>query len=333
MINKIMADCFIPSFKIHDIGDIEALSQIYPQYVRELKIPSIWNKTKGKNVTVAVLDTGIQTHPDLIKNVDISRCRSFIEGEDIFDNFSGHGIHVGGIISASNDEFGIVGIAPEATLVSVKVLDKNGRSQKNSILKGLKYCLTLNPDVVNLSLGSTTPMPEEHKVIKELTSRGIPVVCSVGNSGDKNTNGVLYPANYEECIAVGSYNYSLIKDRSRFSSYGEAVDLLAPGEEIFSTFLNGSYAVLSGSSMAAPMVTGVIALVISHFKKQNKNFTVQDIKKLLFENAEDIKTNGRDDESGWGVLNPEGMFLKIIPQNNENWWLKIKKHLSKYFLW
>lgn len=305
-----MADCFIPPYKIHDIGDIETLSQIYPQHIKELNIPKLWNKTKGKNVIVAVLDTGIQTHPDLVKNIDISLCRSFIDGEDIFDNYVGHGIHVGGIIGSSNDEFGIVGIAPEVTLVSVKVLNKNGRSQGDSILKGLQYCLTLNPDVINMSLGSTQPMPAEHEVIKKLNKMEIPIVCSVGNNGNTK-NQVLYPAQYDECIAVGSYSNSLLKDRSLFSSYGDTVDLLAPGEEIFSTHLNGSYAVLSGSSMAAPMVTGVIALLISYHKRLNRSLKIEDIKKLLFDTALDTEKSGKDDESGFGIINPEGILFKI----------------------
>jgi major intracellular serine protease len=305
-----MSDCFIPPYKIHDIGDIETLSQIYPSHIRELKIPALWSKTKGRGITVAVLDTGIQTHPDLIKNVDISKCRSFIDGEDIFDNSAGHGIHVNGIIAASNDEFGIVGVAPEVTLVSVKVLNKNGRSQNDSILKGLKYCLNLNPDLINMSLGGPLPMPEVHEVIKELTLRGIPVVCSVGNNANEK-NQVLYPAQYDECIAVGSYSNSSMRDRSIFSSYGDTVDILAPGEEIFSTFLNGSYAVLSGSSMAAPMVTGVIALLLSYCKKQNKSITVSEIKKVIFETAIDTEKKGRDEESGWGIINPEGILFRI----------------------
>jgi major intracellular serine protease len=319
-----MPECSIPPYIIHDIGDVEALSQIYPSHIRELKIPTLWNRTKGRGVMVAVLDTGIQNHPDLIKNVDISKCRSFIEGEDIFDNYSGHGLHVGGIIAATNDEFGIVGVAPEVTLVSVKVLNKNGRSQNDSILKGLKYCLVLNPDVVNMSLGGPSVMPEAHEVIKELVSRGIPVVCSVGNNaGDKNQ--VLYPAQYDECIAVGSYSNSAMRDRSLFSSYGDTVDLLAPGEEIFSTFLNGSYGVLSGSSMATPMVTGVIALMLSYYKKQNKNISVRDIKKLLFETARDTEKAGKDDESGWGIINPEGILFKMTGEtiNKKSIWQKI----------
>lgn len=305
-----MSECFIPPYKIHDIGDVQTLSQTYPYHIQELKIPALWNKTKGRGITVAVLDTGIQNHPDLIKNIDISKCRSFIEGEDIFDNYSGHGLHVGGIIAASNDEFGIVGVAPEVTLVSVKVLDKNGRSQNNSVFKGLNYCLTLNPDVVNMSLGNPLPMPDEHRIIKQLVSRGIPVICSVGNNANEK-NQVLYPAQYDECIAVGSYSISTMKDRSLFSSYGDTVDLLAPGEEILSTFLNGTYGVLSGSSMAAPMVTGVIALLLSYCKRQNKNITVSEIKKVIFETAKDTEKKGVDDESGWGIINPEGILFRI----------------------
>lgn len=297
---------FLPDYQIHDVGDIETLTQIYPQNVRDLNVPKIWSKTKGKGVMVLVLDTGCPyNHPDLNKNVDLSKCKSFIPGEDIFDTYVGHGTHVSGTIGATDNTEGIVGIAPEVTIVTAKVLDKNGRSNSNSILQGLEYALQCNADVVNMSLGSVSPMPAVHNVIKKLTDRNVPVVCSAGNNGE---NKVMYPAQYDECIAVGSYSDSILKDRSKFSSWGETLDIMAPGEKILSTFLNGSYSVMSGTSMAAPVVTGVIALLISYFKKQNKNISVDQIKQMLYNNALDVGEKGKDVQTGWGILNPEIIF-------------------------
>jgi subtilisin len=314
----------LPPYTIHDIGDIETLSQIYPQNIVALNIPRLWTKTKGRGIVVAVLDTGIQIHPDLIKNIDISRCRSFIPGETIFDNSVGHGIHCSGIIAAQNDEQGVVGVAPEATIVSIKVLDKTGRSQGNSVVDGLKYCLSLQPDVINLSLGNINPMPDAYEIIKKLVKHNIVIIASAGNN---SIEGVLYPAAYEEVIAVGSYSNSLLKDRSLFSSYGDALDIMAPGEEIFSTFLNGQYCVMSGTSMSSPFVCGVVALLLSYYKNLNKTVTMEDVRKLLLTTASDIGKKGFDKESGWGIVDPDKLFSSLpigIAIKKPSIWQKIK---------
>jgi major intracellular serine protease len=299
-------ECFLPKYEIHDVGSAQALSQIYPQNVRDLNIPKIWSKSKGKGVTVMVLDTGCPiNHPDLIKNIDLSKCRSFVEGEDIFDSYVGHGVHCAGTIGAVDNTEGIVGIAPEVTIITGKVLDKNGRSQGWSILRGLEYCLKVCPDVVNLSLGGPNPMPEVHEVIKKLVANGTVVVCAAGNNGEEK---ILYPAKYEEVITVGSYSDSLLKDRSLFSSWGVELDIMAPGEKILSTYLNKGYAVLSGTSMATPVVSGVVALIISKYRAENKSLTVDEIKKLLYTTAVDVGSKGWDNRSGWGIINPMSIF-------------------------
>jgi major intracellular serine protease len=326
-------DCFLPKYQIHDVGDIKTLSQIYPQNIKDLNIPKVWKKTKGKGVTVMVLDTGCpDNHPDLMKNIDLSKCRSFIPGEDIFDTFSGHGAHICGTVGALDNTEGIVGVAPEVTIVTGKVLDRNGRSQGDSILKGLESCLKINPDIVNMSLGGNSPMPEVHEVIKKLVSRNIVVVCAAGNNGEKD---ILYPARYEEVITVGSYSDSLLNDRSMFSSWGEALDIMAPGEKILSTYLNKSYAVLSGTSMATPVVSGVIALLIAKYRKENKTLTVEAIKKILYETAKDKGKSGWDEHFGWGIINPDKIFTDSEAQHKStttetlSLWKKIKNLFRK----
>lgn len=323
-------EILLPKYEIHDIGDIQTLSQIYPQNVKDLNIPKIWSKTKGRGVTVLVLDTGCPyNHSDLNANIDLSKCRSFISGEDIFDTFVGHGTHVSGTIGATDNSEGIVGIAPEVTIVTAKVLDRNGRSRDNSILKGLEYALQINADVVNMSLGGTGPMPEVHEVVKKLTARNVPVICSAGNNGE---NKVLYPAQYDECIAVGSYSDSMLKDRSIFSSWGETLDIMAPGEKILSTFLNGTYSVMSGTSMAAPVVSGVVALLISFYKKQNKILTVDQIKTILYNNALDIGEKGKDVQNGYGIINPEAIFgTNTQSFKTVKFFQKIQNFFSKLF--
>lgn len=320
----------IPAYTVHDVGDIETLSQIYPQNIKSLDIPDIWKKTKGKGIVVAILDTGTpKNHPDLLQNIDLSKCRSFIEDEDIWDTYSGHGTHVGGTIGALDNAYGVVGVAPEVTIICIKVLSKNGRSSAKSVLQGLNYCLKIKPDIINMSLGSSSPMPEVHNAIKKLIEMNIPVVAAAGNNGSES---VLYPAQYDEVIAVGSYSNSMIKDRSLFSSYGDTLDIMAPGEEILSTYLNGQYAVLSGTSMACPVVVGIIALLISYIRSQNKTLNVEEIKKTLIRSAIDIGGKGFDKQTGWGIVNPKKIFLEISGLSSPkklSFWQKLKLLFSK----
>lgn len=326
---------FIPNYTIHDVGDIQTLSQIYPQNIRDLNVPKIWTKTRGKGVVVAILDTGCPlNHPDLKSNVDVSKCVSFIPNEDIYDTVVGHSTHCSGTIGASDNAEGIVGIAPEVTIITLKVLDNNGRNYKNSIEQGLAHCLKIKPDVISMSLGGGSPMPEAHALIKQLVELGIPIICSAGNNG---TNNVLFPAQYDECIAVGSYTDSVLKNRSEFSSWGDSLDIMAPGEKILSTYLNGQYAVLSGTSMAAPVISGVVALMISYYKSFNRTLKVSEIKKMLYDNAVDTGPKGKDLENGWGVINPDNLFVatsidKTVVKNDKLTFVqKIKKLFFKVF--
>jgi subtilisin len=321
----------IPSYTVHDIGDIQTLSQIYPQNLRELNIPEVWKKTRGKGVLVAVLDTGTpKEHPDLIKNIDLSKCRSFIPGEDIWDTHHGHSTHVGGTIAASDNHFGIVGVAPDVTLVTIKVLGKNGRGSSDSIRKGLEYCLQLKPDVINMSLGSSTPLSDVHDVIKKLVKAGIPVIAAAGNDGKE---GVMYPAQYDEVIAVGSYGQGTIKEKSLFSNYGDTLDIMAPGEEILSTYLNGQYAVLSGTSMATPHVAGVVALMIAYMRTQGKTLTPDQIKNLLIRTATDIGSSGFDKHHGYGIVDPVQIFNNIHLEPNILQYRPRKPWYKRLFSW
>lgn len=325
-----MAKCFIPPYKIHDIGSAQALSESYSWGQTDLNIPSIWKKTKGKGVRIAVLDSGCSIHPDLRNNIDYDLSISCISNEDKYDQYVGHGSHVAGIISAQQNATGIVGVAPEATLITIKVLGKNNFSVSNSIEKGLDYCIKIKPDIINMSLGGACPMGAVLEKIKTLYSMGIIVICAAGNDGTEN---ILCPAQFDETVAVGSYSPSTVRSRSLFSSYGETLDVMAPGEEIVSTWLNAQYAVLSGTSMAAPFISGIVALMLAYFKSQNIKLSVDEIKGLLINNCIDIGAKGKDKYSGWGVVNPEQIFVNpatvTITPPKQTFWQKIKSWFGK----
>ncbi|RJS50103.1 S8 family peptidase [Bacillus sp. PK3_68] len=235
-----------------------------PKGVELIQAPQIWSETKGKGMTVAVLDTGCDTsHPDLQERIIGGRNFTDDDGSnpDIFEDYNGHGTHVAGTIAAQKNESGVVGVAPEASLLIVKVLNKNGSGQYDWIIKGINYAIEQKADIISMSLGGPSDTPELYEAIKRAVANDVLVVCAAGNEGDgdDSTDEFAFPGCYNEVISVGAVN--LERRSSHFTNSHNEIDLVAPGEEILSTYLNGRYATLSGTSMAAPHVSGALALI------------------------------------------------------------------------
>lgn len=235
-----------------------------PKGIGMIQAPKIWEKTKGKGITVAILDTGCDlTHPDL--KDQIIGGRNFTNDDngdpDVYKDYNGHGTHVAGTIAAIQNNNGVVGVAPEAKLLIIKVLDKKGSGQYEWIINGINYAIEQKADIISMSLGGPVDVPELHKAIQTAVQHNILVVCAAGNEGDGNdsTDEFAYPGSYNEVISVGAVD--LNRNSSRFSNSNNEVDLVAPGEKILSTYLNGTYATLSGTSMATPHVSGAMALI------------------------------------------------------------------------
>lgn len=282
----------LPEYEVNDV--MYVMSQSIGWGLEQNKIPEVWTKTKGKDVMIAVIDTGMPVHPDL--NANVLQGQNFIPGEDIYDE-NGHQTHCVGIICAQNNDFGMVGVAPEARCLCIKGLANNGSGSTNGIVRALKYCLEVKPDIVSMSLGGSIANPDMHEVIKKLNAAGIVVVCAAGNSG---AGGVNYPGAFPETIAVGSHDVN--GKLSYFSSRGEEVDWAAPGDNIYSTYTKGRYANLSGTSMACPYVAGVIALMLSHWKAVNREYNVNDIWLALLGSTIDKYTPGKDNYFGNGII-------------------------------
>lgn len=316
-----MSEYFLPKPEIVAVGDYTTLTQTRNWGMVDLNVPEAWKTTQGEGVTIAVVDSGACNHSDVVDNIDLTRSKSFIEGEDIFDSFVGHGCMSSGIIASINDTKGVVGCAPKSTIISVKVLDKNGTSRTDSIAKGLQYCIDIKPDIVNMSLGGNTPDNVVHDKIKMLVDMGIPVVVAAGNTGKEP---LLYPAGFPETFAIGSYSPSSIPSRSIFSSFGNNLTFSAPGEEILSTYLNEQYSVQSGTSFACPVVTGIIALLLSKYKKEGKRLTVEQIKQILIDNCIDEGVKGWDKEFGYGKINvPRLINGPSVTPVVKKWWQKL----------
>lgn len=228
------------------------------------------NGTKGTNVNVAVLDSGVpKEHPDLTPNV--------VQAVDFTgDNrrFNPHGCHVGGIIAAAADDRGVVGVAPEAKLHSVRVLDSDGLcpADYSWVIQGLEWVADHREiDIVNLSLGAPIQPPDRmQSIIRSLSARGTLIVAASGNDG---SNVVSWPAKYDEVVAVAAMD----KDGkiARFSNVDPSLEVVAPGVDIYSTWINGGYgyAKESGTSMSAPFISGLLALMIAYHRNGDAHET------------------------------------------------------------
>lgn len=229
-----------------------------------------WNATKGKGVTVAVIDTGIDyEHPDLKGNYAGSY--STIGGDGRDDN--GHGTHCAGIIAATaNNGVGVSGMAPEAKIYAVKVLNARGSGSTADITQGVIHATSKKVDVISMSLGGVCWDALFQKAIDQATNQGIVVVAAAGN---ESVSQKSYPAAYNNVIAVAATDY--YDELTYFSNYGKWVDIAAPGYNILATLPTNfklkdttyvgtgtGYGYMSGTSMACPVVAGTVALMLGN---------------------------------------------------------------------
>ena len=295
-------DTFLPPYKVeHTLG---TLSQSQGWHIQQLRIPKTWEHTRGCDIKVMVLDTGCSDHPDLLPNIDRAASRSFLRNERDIIDFNGHQTHVMGIIGAADNEFGVVGVAPKCTMISCKVLGRDGSGDFRAIKNALRYAKQIRPHIINMSLGTHVHDPEIQFLIRELYDMNIPIICASGNDG--RSNFVNYPAKYPETIAVTAYDSN--GRPARFNSTGPQVDFSAPGVQVYSTWLNNTYAKLDGTSMATPVITGIVALLLSkHFKQEldcgeNDCRTVEQIRHHLKKYSDRNGVIGRDNTWGYGII-------------------------------
>ncbi|MDX6769016.1 MAG: S8 family peptidase [Elusimicrobiota bacterium] len=227
--------------------------------VQRLRAPAAWQNTMGRGVRVAIIDTGIDTsHPDLVGQVDGGYSAiTKSEAPTAYQDDNGHGTHVAGTVAAKRNDQGVVGVAPEARLYAVKVLDADGSGNLSDVIDGIVWAATNDMQVANMSLGAPFGSETMRRALRFATGRGTIVVAAAGNSG----GSVGYPGAYPEAIAVSAAD---AEDKlAAFSSRGPEVDFIAPGVDVVSSKMGGGFASFSGTSMAAPHVAGVVALSVA----------------------------------------------------------------------
>jgi subtilisin len=229
-------------------------------------------KTRNCNCKIAIIDTGISDHDEL--NYSVVAKATFINGKEYYnqaidDDIENHGTHVAGIIAAKNDSDGIVGLVDAPKLYIAKVLDKYGNGYISDITKAVQWAINQKVDIINLSLGSPEFSPILEIVLKDAYNKGIIIVAAAGNDGMQ----VNYPARSPYTIAVGAADQN--RYMPNWSSFGKELDILAPGVDIISTVSNNRFKKLSGTSMAAPHVTGIIANLLPLYNGKNNSHKVE----------------------------------------------------------
>jgi type VII secretion-associated serine protease mycosin len=276
-----------------------------------------WKTTLGKNVKVAVVDTGVQaTHPDLAGQVLAGK--TFLKGTSITNKAAldprtdscGHGTHVAGTIAAlRNNGIGVSGAAPGVKILPVKVLNCSGYA--SDVANGIKWAADNGAKVINLSLGGTTDDAGQDAAIAYARSKGAVVVAAAGNNWFDATcnplgnNKTSYPGASPGVIGVAAIqsNYT----RSCFSNIGAYVDLAAPGTNVLSTYptnltLTGfaPYASMSGTSMATPYVSAAAALVLSRWPHCKPDY----VQKRLQNRARHLGSGTHNNSFGFGLVDP-----------------------------
>ena len=273
-----------------------------------LGVPEIWRISEGEGIKVAILDSGIdQRHPDLYGSI-LDEQDFTNSSVGAFDRL-GHGTHVAGIIAARTNHYGIIGVAPKVSLLNAKVIDNSGNGSSRDLAKAIHWAIEKGADIINMSLGSPLPNEEVKASLRVAVGKGIIPVAAAGNYGSIYFDTVNYPAKYDYTISVGSVNRSLL--RSNFSATGGQLDIMAPGEEVYSCYPMGMYAKLSGTSMATPFVSGVAALCLAKHRLLPSNTPCDDLLSMrahLQKTAIDLGELGPDRFHGYGLINPPAML-------------------------
>lgn len=302
-------------YRLEPVQTVNAFGSFGQAHLNLLLAKKLWQYSQGKNITIAVIDSGIDKNQKSLIGVSFAGFNFLDNNNKLFDE-SGHGTAISTLIAGRGPYFGI---APEAKILPLKVLDKYNQGSNYDVTRAILYAADLledmpnpNPvDIINLSLGSFSYSPVMHDAIKRATSKGIVIIAAAGNSGK---NEIAYPAALPEVISVGaaqllSEEWSLMP----YSNYGKYGDILAPmggyaktnwGQYAETGLLtakaNSSNSKLRvhGTSFASAEVSAVMALLMSMGSNS------QEAKEILLASAVDIDKTGWDNKFAFGILSP-----------------------------
>ncbi|MBM4431772.1 MAG: hypothetical protein FJ026_15720 [Chloroflexi bacterium] len=304
-----------PNYLVYTAGS-DAVQPNDPYWSRQwnmnrIEAPAAWALSTGQpGVSVAVLDTGVDTgHPDL--GASLLAGYDFVNNDADPDDDHGHGTHVAGIVAAQlNNGLGVAGVAPDVSILPLKVLNEQGAGDHFRVSQGMLYAIANGARILNLSF--TGPSSETlGAAVRNAYNAGALLVAATGNNG---SSSVSYPAAYAEVLAVAATDYN---DRwPSYSNWGPQVDLAAPGgtsgNQIWSTW-PGGYAWNYGTSMAVPHVSGAAALIWSVAPSRSRDEVANILRQTADQVGQFAYTGGRNDRLGYGRLNVHRTLRQALP--------------------
>lgn len=274
-----------------------------------VKLPTARGWGRGAGVLVGVIDSGVRANLSDLKGVEILPSYNALATRPGGTDDNGHGSHVTGTIAQATDNgVGCAGIAPKARILPIKVTDASGRGSNFTLAAGIRYAADAGCRVANMSVGGAASRTLQDAV-KYAHGKGMLMVASAGNSAT-TISGILYPARYPEVVAVGAIDRT--GRRCAWSQYGPGLALVAPGHQILQQTFNRQtgregYFKYSGTSMAAPHVTGIAALLLS----LKPSLTLAELRAALTGTATDLGPRGPDPEYGAGLVNAAAACAKV----------------------
>ncbi len=266
---------------VEENAEVQSFAQETPWGVPHVQATEAQsNGSTGDGVKVAILDSGVDAnHEDL----EVAGGHS-VFGDSPYDDGNGHGTHVAGTVAALDNDLGVVGVAPDADVYAVKVLDDSGSGSYAGIAEGIEWAIENDMDIINMSLGGSTSSSVLKEYVDLAYEEGLLVVAAAGNSGTWLGwfDTVGYPAKYDSAIAVAAVDQN--NSRASFSSTGDALELSAPGVSVLSTVPGNGYDSYDGTSMASPHVAGVAAQVWA----EKPHLSNEELRELLNNTALDL---------------------------------------------
>jgi subtilisin family serine protease len=301
--------CSLPPFKIKPCLNVLDCGQRIGWNITAFNLPEAWEESKGEGINVAILDTGCDLYHEDLKNNILPGYNFIVPGSLPIDKAK-HGTHCAGIICAEDNDIGIIGVAPKAKIIPVKILDDEGNGDMLDVCKGILWAADNGADIISMSLGCPEPVDDVRIAIQTVTARGIPVFCAAGNA---NLKKLYYPAGYPETVSIAAVDRNFKK--AEFSNVAENLDFFAPGKDILSTIPGNKYGIMSGTSMACPWAAGVAALLLGYVRNHQKCHKTN----MKLETIDDWKNTLRkyttpvhdDSFKGFGIIDP-GKFSEWV---------------------
>lgn len=279
----------------------------------KISAPGAWDGSQLSTGPIAVVDTGVEAnHPDL--KGEILPGYNFVANTTDTSDDNGHGTHVAGIIeAATNNGTGVASIGFRGTILPVKVLDAQGVGTYADVANGIIYAVNHGAKIINLSLGGPSFSQTLEDAVNYALNHSVVVVAAAGNTG---SNAPEYPAAFPGVLAISATD--MTDNLASFSSYGADIFASAPGVNILSTFNNNSYATLSGTSMSAPQVAGLLGLALGYANANHialsTNQLIDDLKKTADKiGKRPYDSSGWNQDYGYGRIDAQNLLNSIQP--------------------